>query len=90
MFSVTVHTILTIPSTSHQTIFSCSMRIPGTNFSLSEKTIYFPGTQLELKPRASQISGGEGGGVRGWGLVVVIAVCILSVHFLQLVIFCKM
>ena len=65
-FFVTTHTILTIPSTSHQTIFSCSMSIPHTNYSISEKSVYFPGTQLELKPRASQISGVEGGGVRGW------------------------
>lgn len=65
-YSVTVHTVLTAPSLSHQTIFSCYMAIPGTNYSLSEKTIFFPGTQLELKPRASQISGADGGG--GWSL----------------------
>jgi len=58
-YSVTMHTVLMTPSLSHQTIFTCIMQIPGTNFSLTEKTIFFPGSQLELKPRASQISGSE-------------------------------
>ena len=68
LYSVTVHTVLMAPSLSHQTIFSCYMEIPGTSFSLHEKTIFFPGTQMELKPRASQISGAGGGWREGWGV----------------------
>jgi len=65
LYSVTVHTVLMVPFNSYQTIFSCCMEIPGTSFSLDEKTIFFPGTQMELKPRASQISGVCGGWEEG-------------------------
>ena len=77
LYSVTVHTVLMVPFNSYQTIFSCCMEIPGTSFSLDEKTIFFPGTQMELKPRASQISGVCGGWEEGrkWlGLVWIISV----------------
>ena len=59
------------------------MAIPGTNYSLNEKTIFFPGTQLELKPRASQISGVEGVGERGWILWGSLASLGLTVWTLQ-------
>jgi len=61
LYSVTVHTVLMAPVISHQTIFSCSMEIPGTSFSMDKKTVFFPGTHLDLKPRASQISRAGGG-----------------------------
>ena len=53
---VIIDTVLMISSLSQETIFTCIMRIHGTNFSLAEKT-FVHGSQLELKPRASQISG---------------------------------
>ena len=44
LYDVSVTTILSsfLP---HQTVFSCSMAIPGTQFSLNKKTMYNPGTK---------------------------------------------
>ena len=41
MYDVSVTTILS-SSLPQQTVFSCSMEIPGTQFSLKKKTMYNP------------------------------------------------
>ena len=66
-YSVTVHTKLPILSLSPETVFTCTMEIPGTSFSLVEKTMFFPS---HVVPRASMVSGAELGGSFGLGLVL--------------------
>ena len=56
MYDVSVKTMLS-SSLSHQTVFSCSMEIPGTQFSLNKKTMYSPDTRDIA--RASQVSDGN-------------------------------
>ena len=53
MYDVSVHTRLaaTLP---HQTVFSCHMEIPGTQFSLVKKTMYNGDTDVA---RARRVSG---------------------------------
>ena len=53
MYDVSVTSMLS-SSMSHQTVFSCSMEIPGTQFSLNKKTMYSPNTRDIA--RASQVS----------------------------------
>ena len=53
MYDITVTSLL--PSTlAHQTVFSCSMNIPNTQFSLNRKTMYSP--VIKDLARISQIS----------------------------------
>ena len=40
MYDVTVNTSLSTALLSLQTVFSCTMLIPGTQFSLKEDTMY--------------------------------------------------
>jgi len=55
LYDVTVHTLLPTSSLSQQTVFSCAMLIPGTQFSLKAETMFFP--TRSLLTRASQIGG---------------------------------
>lgn len=52
-FDVTVHRLLPPTEIQAETVFSCSMEIPGTQFSLRKETMYFPG---HIQPRASLVS----------------------------------
>ena len=54
LYDVSVTTMLS-SSLSHQTVFSCSLEIPGTQFSLNKKTMYSP-VNKDIA-RASQVSG---------------------------------
>jgi len=56
LYDVTVHTLLPTSSLSQQTVFTCAMLIPGTQFSLKAETMFFP--TRSLLPRASHIAGG--------------------------------
>ena len=67
-YSVTVHIKLPILSLSPETVFTCTMEIPGTSFSLVEKTMFFP--NHHVVPRASMVSGAGLGGSFGLGLVL--------------------
>ncbi|XP_023341819.1 uncharacterized protein LOC111711657 [Eurytemora carolleeae] len=51
-YDVTVHRLLPPTDLPPETVFSCSMEIPSTQFSLREETMYFPG---RIQPRASQV-----------------------------------
>jgi len=53
-YDVTVHRLLPPTDIPPETVFTCRMEIPGTQFSLREETMYFPG---RIQPRASQVSG---------------------------------
>jgi len=55
LYDVTVHTLLPTSSLSQQTVFTCAMLIPGTQFSLKAETMFFP--TRSLLPRASHIAG---------------------------------
>ena len=54
MYDVSVHSQLA-PSLSQQTVFSCFMMIPGTEYSRVKKTMYNLDTDLA---RARRVSGG--------------------------------
>ena len=64
LFSIKVNTKVPTSSLSLQTEFTCTLEIPGTSFSLMEKTLFFP--EPQVAPKASMVSGA---GIRGrWGL----------------------
>jgi hypothetical protein len=48
-YDVTVNGIIPLSSLSLETVFSCSMEIPGTQFSLKKDTMYIRACQLEGK-----------------------------------------
>ena len=68
LYDVAVEAMLS-SSLSPQTVFSCSMQIPGTQFSLTKKTMYSLGT-LDIV-RASKVSGGLRMMIRDYALVVI-------------------
>ena len=56
MYDITVISLLP-PTLAHETVFSCSMSIPNTQFSLKRKTMYSP--VIRDLARISQVSGGS-------------------------------
>ena len=69
-YSVTVQAKLSMISLLPETVFTCTMVIPGTSFSLVKKMMYFDSTMLA--PRTSMVAGAEHLSV--WGLVLAISV----------------
>ena len=53
MYDVSVTSVLA-PSVPHQTVFSCWMEIPGTQFSLVKKTMYSADTDIARARRVSE------------------------------------
>ena len=43
LFDVTVYKTLTEVELRPETVFGCILRIPGTEYSVKEETMYFPG-----------------------------------------------
>ena len=61
MYDVSVTSVLA-PSVPHQTVFSCWMEIPGTQYSLVKKTMYSADTDIARARRVSEawpLHGGE-------------------------------
>jgi len=56
LFSVKVHTIISISMETLSQYFTCHFLIPHTDVRRTEQTVFFPGTQLELKQRPSTLS----------------------------------
>ena len=52
MYDVSVTSVLA-PSVPHQTVFSCWMEIPGTQYSLVKKTMYSADTDVARARRVS-------------------------------------
>ena len=79
-YDVTVNGIIPLSSLSLETVFSCSMEIPGTQFSLKKETMYMHRT---LGVKNSQVSGGSeciAGSVIFWGLIIWQAVLFLLLY----------
>ena len=55
-YDVTVNGVIPLSSLSLETVFSCSMEIPGTQFSLKKDTMYMH-TNIRMKDR--QVTGGS-------------------------------
>jgi hypothetical protein len=55
-YDVTVNGAIPLSSLSLETVFSCSMEIPGTQFSLKKDTMYMH-TNIRMKDR--QVTGGS-------------------------------
>ena len=55
-YDVTVNGVITLSSLSLGTVFSCSMEIPGTQFSLKKDTMYMPNT---IRMTDRQVAGGS-------------------------------
>ena len=53
MYDVSVTSVLA-PSVPHQTVFSCWMEIPGTQYSLVKKTMYSADTDIARARRVSE------------------------------------
>ena len=74
MYDVSVTTIMA-SSLPKQTVFSCSMEIPGTMFYLNKKTMFNPGTKD--RARASKVSSANSFfgqcyvGLTGWVIWIV-------------------
>ena len=68
LYDVAVEAMLS-SSLSPQTVFSCSMQIPGTQFSLTKKTMYSRGT-VDIA-RASKVSGGVRRSISDYALSVI-------------------
>ena len=43
LFDVSVNKMLDVEQLQPETVFQCLLRIPGTQFSVREETMYFPG-----------------------------------------------
>ena len=43
LFDVSVNKMLDVDQLQPETVFQCLLRIPGTQFSVREETMYFPG-----------------------------------------------
>ena len=65
-YSVTVQAKLSTISLLPETVFTCTMVIPGTSFSLMKKMMYFDITMVA--PRTSTVGGVEQVTVWGWVL----------------------
>ena len=70
-YDVTVSGVLPLSSLSLETMFSCSMEIPGTQFSLKKKTMYMHRT---LGVKDSQVAGGS--------KCCVLPYCVVALFFL--------
>ena len=66
-YDVTVNGIIPLSSLSLETVFSCSMEIPGTHFSLKKETMYMH-TNIRMKDR--QVAGGSRWCGQGVGAVI--------------------
>ena len=68
-YDVTVNGIIPLSSLSLETVFSCSMEIPGTQFSLRKDTMYM---HTNIRMKDSQVAGGSRFSGQGVGEVIVI------------------
>jgi hypothetical protein len=74
-YDVTVNEIIPLSSLSLETVFSCSMEIPGTQFSLRKDTMYMH-TNIRMKDR--QVAGGSRFSGKGMGAVMVILCLVIA------------
>ena len=70
-YDVTVNGAIPLSSLSLETVFSCSMEIPGTQFSLKKDTMYM---HRSIRIKYRQVAGGSRWCGQGVGTVMVILV----------------
>ena len=66
-YDVTVNGMIPLSSLSLETVFSCSMEIPGTQFSLKKDTMYM---HTNIRMRDRQVAGGSRWCGQGVGAVM--------------------
>ena len=49
VFDVAVNKILPEVRLKPETVFKCLLTIPGTDFSIKEETLYFPGKGIQIE-----------------------------------------
>ena len=76
-YDVTVNGIIPLSSLSLETVFSCSMEIPGTQFSLKKETMYMH-TNIRMKNR--QVVGGSRCSGQG-NEAVIVFLCLVIRYF---------
>ena len=57
-YFVMVHKLLEESVIPVETVFSCTMEIPGTTFSLNKQTMFYPGTARD-RQRLSQVNSAD-------------------------------
>lgn len=77
-YDVMVNTIIPLSTLSMQTVLSCSMEIPGTQFSLKKETMYI---HRSLSMRSSQVSKGSRHHTKYVGAVIVMGILVIGKVF---------